>query len=122
MKADECYAIRATIDDEDHAPLFMPHRSCSPSKKCYPLIVLNRVSMYTHQVECVSQPPGFWSKINFSHKVRHRMKAEIIIFLLRYWAGVDSIVPPRTNGEKLSKVESLMDFGRWSSLPKIYPI
>ena len=76
--------------------------------------------MYTYQIEYVFQTPSFWSKINFSHKVRHRIKAEVIIFLLHYWAGANSTSPLRCNGGKLSPVESLVDFGRWASLPKIY--
>ena len=67
--------------------------------------------MHTYQIEYVFQTPGIWSKINLSHKVRHRIKAEAIIFLLHYWSGVESNIPPRTNGGKLSKVESLVDFG-----------
>ena len=77
----------------------------------YPLTVLNWVHMYTYQIEYVSQTPRFWSKIDFSHKIRDRMKAEVIIFLLRYWSGVDTTSPPRPNGVKLSKLESLFNFG-----------
>ena len=72
--------------------------------------------MYAYQIEYVSQTPGFWSKVNFSHKVRYQIKAGVLIFLWRYYTGVDSTSLPSTNGGKLSKVESLMDFGRWWSL------
>jgi len=67
--------------------------------------------MYEYQIEYVFHTPGIWSKINFSHKVRYQIKAEVIIFPLHYWAGVDSTSPPRSSGGKLSKVESLVDFG-----------
>ena len=77
--------------------------------------------MYTYQIEYVFQTPSIWSKIDFSHKMRYQIKAEVIIFPLHYWSGVDSTSPPRSNGGKLSKMESLVDFGRWSSLPKIHP-
>ena len=81
----------------------------------------SELGTYTYQIEYVSQIPIFWSKINVSHKVRYRMKAELIFFPLHYSTGVDSTRPPRTNGGKLSKVESLLDFGRRLSLPNIYP-
>ena len=61
--------------------------------------------------------PRHLVKNQLSHEVRHQIKAEVIIFLLRYWPGVDSTSLSRTTGEKLSKVESLLDFGRLSSLP-----
>ena len=61
--------------------------------------------------EYVFQTPSFWSKINLSNKVRHQIKAEVMIFLLRYWSGVEFNSPLRTNGRKLSKAESLVDFG-----------
>ena len=76
--------------------------------------------MYTYRIEYVFQVPGIWSKINFSHKVRYRINPGVIIFLLRYLAGVDSTSPPRTNGGKLSKVAILMDFGQQLRLPNIY--
>ena len=66
---------------------------------------------WAYQNRHVGCHPGVWSKINFSHKVRYRIKAEVIIFLLRYWSGVDSTSLPRTNGAKLSKLEDLLDFG-----------
>ena len=66
---------------------------------------------WAYQNRHVGCHPGVWSKIKFSHKVRYRIKAEVISFLLHYWAGVDSTSPPRSNGGKLSKVESLVDFG-----------
>ena len=37
---------------------------------------------YTYQNWPVGCHPGIWSKINFSHKVRCRIKAEVIIFPL----------------------------------------
>ena len=69
--------------------------------------------MYTYQIECVSQTPDVWSKTNFSHKVRYQMRAEVIIFLLRYLVEVVSASLLRASGGKSSKMESLMDFGRW---------
>ena len=79
------------------------------------------LGMYTYQNQPVGCHPAIWSKINFSHKVRYQIKAEVVIFLLHYWSGVESASLPRTNGRKLSKVESLLEFGQWSSLPEIYP-
>ena len=38
-----------------------------------------------------------------------------------YPTELDSTSPPKTNGGKLNKVESSLDFGRRLSLPKIYP-
>ena len=71
---------------------------------------------YTYQNWAFGWHPGVWSKINLSHKARHRIQAEIIIFPLHYWAGVDSTSLPKSNCGKLSKLESLVDFGQWSSL------
>ena len=75
---------------------------------------------YTYQIEYVGHTTGILPKINFSHKVRYRINPGVIIFLLRYLAGVDSTSPPRTNDGKLSKVAILMDFGRQLRLPNIY--
>ena len=50
--------------------------------------------MYTYQIEYVFQIPSIWSKTNFSHKVRHQIKAEVIIFLLRHWSEVVRIQHP----------------------------
>ena len=44
-------------------------------------------------------------------RIRTKIKAKLIIFPLHYSAGVGSITPLRTNVGKLSKVESLLDFG-----------
>ena len=66
---------------------------------------------YAYQNRAFGCHPGVWSKINFSHKVRYRIKAEVISFLLHYWAGVDSTSPPRSNGGKLSNWRDLLDFG-----------
>ena len=71
----------------------------------------SELGLYTYQIGHVSKKPSVWWKINFSHKVRYGIKAEVMIFLLRYWSGVESNSPPRTNGLKLSKAESLVDFG-----------
>ena len=68
----------------------------------------------------IGSHPGVWSKINFSHKVRYWIKGEVIIFLLRYWSGVESNRPPRTNGLKLSKAESLVDVGWRSNACRMY--
>ena len=66
--------------------------------------------MYTYQIECVFQNPSIWSKMKFSHKVRYQIKDKVIIFPLHYWTGIDSTSPLRSNGGKLRKVESLVDF------------
>ena len=66
---------------------------------------------WAYQNRHVGCHPGIWSKIKFSHKVRYRIKAEVISFLLHYWAGVDSTSPPRSNGGKLSNWRDLLDFG-----------
>ena len=78
----------------------------------------NPISLYRFELGMSTYPyrafgchPGVWSKINFSQKVRYRIKAQVIIFLLRYWSGVDFTSLPRTNGAKLSKLESLLNFG-----------
>ena len=71
---------------------------------------------YTYQNQAFGCHPSIWSKMNFSYKLRHRIKAELVIFLLHYSAGVDSTSTPRSSGGELNKVESLVGFGRWSSL------
>ena len=63
-------------EHERAEPRYVP--ACLDMTKIIP-IVLNQV--YTYQIEYVFQPPSFWSKINFSRKVRHRIKAEVIIIL-----------------------------------------
>ena len=65
----------------------------------YPLIHSSEWGMYTSQIEYVSQTPGFWSNINFSQKVRYQMKAKVIVFLLRNWAGVDPPASQEPIGE-----------------------
>ena len=86
-------------------------------------------STHTYTYSCIRKYQNWhtgchlriWSKINFSHKVRYQIKAEVIIFPLHYWTGADSTSLLRSSGGKLSKVESLVDFGWLSSLPKICP-
>ena len=87
---------------------------------CYPFIVLTWVCTYTYQNWHVGCNPDIWSKVNSSYKERCWIKAELVIFPLHYSMGVNSTSTPRTDGEKLSKVESLLDFGRRLSLPKTY--
>ena len=41
----------------------------------------------TSVVTLASCHPGIWSNINFNHKIRYRIKAELVIFLLHYSAG-----------------------------------
>ena len=69
---------------------------------------------YTYQNWHVGCHPGIWPKINSGHKIRYRIKAEVVIFLLRYWSGVESTDHPRINGRRLSKLESLSDVDRRS--------
>ena len=64
-----------------------------------------------YQIEYVFQTPSIWSKTNVSHKVRYQIKAEVVIFPVHHWAEIYSASLPRSNGGKLSKVESLVDFG-----------
>ena len=70
--------------------------------------------MYTYQIEYVFETPGVWSKIKISCQLRNHMKAEVIIFPLHYWAGVDSTSPPRTIGGKFDNLEDLEDIGQRS--------
>ena len=105
-------------------PIFEPPDRkylCQKKLSCpYPFTVLTWVRVRTKN-RAFGCHPGIWSKFNFSNKITYEIKAELIIVLLHYLAGVDSTSSPRSSGGKLSKVESLVAFGRWSSLPKIYP-
>ena len=70
--------------------------------------------MYTYQIEYVGENPGVWSKIKISDQLRNHMKAEVTIFPLHYWAGVNSTIAPRTIGGKFNNLEDLEDIGQRS--------
>ena len=49
------------------------------------------ICTYTYQNKHIGCHPGIRSKVNFCHRARHRIKAEFVVFLLRYWLGVSRI-------------------------------